>query len=44
MTIGEQGDINAFTRMYDLKTQMCAKYALNADDFELSMGMSGDFE
>jgi uncharacterized pyridoxal phosphate-containing UPF0001 family protein len=44
MTIGEQGDLNAFTAMNQLKTELCHKYALDPVEFELSMGMSGDFE
>lgn len=44
MTIGKEGDITAFEQMYGLKTKMCEKYKLNEDGFELSMGMSGDYE
>ena len=44
MTIGKQGDISAFETMGKLKMEMCGKYELKAEDFELSMGMSGDFE
>ena len=44
MTIGKQGDISAFETMSKLKAEMCGKYELKPEDFELSMGMSGDFE
>ena len=44
MTIGKQGDIDAFVRMRKLKEQMCLKYGIKEEDFQLSMGMSGDFE
>ena len=44
MTIGEQGDISAFTAMSKLREEMCQKYQLDPYQFELSMGMSGDFE
>ena len=44
MTIGKQGDTSAFETMSKLKAEMCGKYELKAEDFELSMGMSGDFE
>lgn len=43
MTIGEQGDINAFLTMNKLKHELCQKHGLSAEEFELSMGMSGDF-
>lgn len=44
MTIGEQGDVSAFVKMNELKKEMCSKYQLDATEFELSMGMSGDFQ
>lgn len=44
MTIGKQGDLSAFGVMNKLKADLCEKYKLPLDDFELSMGMSGDFE
>lgn len=43
MTIGKQGDLSAFGIMNKLKAEMCEKYKLPAEGFELSMGMSGDF-
>ncbi|KAL4461043.1 hypothetical protein ABPG74_016515 [Tetrahymena malaccensis] len=44
MTIGYEGDENAFIQLYDLKIQICEKFKLNKDEIELSMGMSQDFE
>ena len=44
MTIGKQGDMGVFETMYGLKQKMCDKYKLNMEQFELSMGMSGDFQ
>lgn len=44
MTIGKEGDMSAFGQMDDLKRKMCEKYKLKEDEFELSMGMSSDFE
>ena len=29
--------------MYKLKKNLCEKYKISEQDFELSMGMSGDF-
>lgn len=29
--------------MYKLKKNLCQKYNIHEQDFELSMGMSGDF-
>lgn len=43
MTIGAQGDLSAFTQLCDLKQSLCEKHQLPPGDFELSMGMSGDF-
>ncbi|EAS01475.2 pyridoxal phosphate enzyme, YggS family protein (macronuclear) [Tetrahymena thermophila SB210] len=44
MTIGYEGDENAFIQLYDLKIEICEKFKLNKDEIELSMGMSQDFE
>lgn len=44
MTIGASGDLSAFTLMQQLKSDLCKKHHLNPEEFELSMGMSGDFE
>ena len=35
--------MSVFETMYGLKLKMCEKYKLNQEEFELSMGMSGDF-
>ena len=43
MTIGQQGDTSAFVLMRRLKKEMCVKHGLAENEFELSMGMSGDF-
>lgn len=43
MTIGKEGDMEVFEMMYGLKRRMCEKYKLKEEEFELSMGMSGDF-
>jgi uncharacterized pyridoxal phosphate-containing UPF0001 family protein len=44
MTIGAQGDLTAFTQMQQLKQEICERHQLSPEGFELSMGMSGDFE
>ena len=44
MTIGKQGDMSAFAQMVKLKVELVEKFEeIDANDFELSMGMSGDF-
>jgi uncharacterized pyridoxal phosphate-containing UPF0001 family protein len=44
MTIGKEGDMTVFEQMEGLKKKMSEKYKLKEEEFELSMGMSSDFE
>ena len=44
MTIGKQGDMSAFIHMADLKKRILSKFKIQEEEFELSMGMSADFE
>ena len=43
MTIGKQGDMDAFIKIVELKANIAQKFGINPDQIELSMGMSGDF-
>lgn len=43
MTIGKEGDLNAFKELRELRTKVCKELALNEKDVELSMGMSADY-
>ncbi|CAI2378909.1 unnamed protein product [Moneuplotes crassus] len=44
MSIGKIGDKKGFELMYKLKTDLCEKYDIDPDKFELSIGTSADFE
>ena len=44
MTIGKQGDMSAFIQLADLKKRILSQFKIQEEDFELSMGMSADFE
>lgn len=44
MTIGAPGDSSAFDVLVQCREQVAAKLGQSIEDFELSMGMSGDFE
>ena len=44
MTIGKEGDIEAFKALANLRDQVEAKLGLAKGSLELSMGMSADFE
>jgi len=47
MTIGRPGsppDQPDFKFLAELKKQICEKYSIDTEEFELSMGMSNDFE
>lgn len=44
MTIGKQGDMSAFIQLADLKKRIHSQFKIQEEDFELSMGMSADFE
>ena len=43
MTIGKQGDYQAFDQLKAMKEKMCLEHSIPEEEFELSMGMSGDF-
>ena len=43
MTIGKEGDIQAFQQLRQLRTAICANTELKEPDVELSMGMSSDY-
>mmetsp|Transcript_22584 Transcript_22584/g.22419 ORF Transcript_22584/g.22419 Transcript_22584/m.22419 type:complete len:95 (-) Transcript_22584:14-298(-) len=44
MSIGKVGDKEGFELMYNLKKEICEKYDLESDKFELSIGTSADYE
>lgn len=44
MTIGAPGDLSCFDKLVACREMVAAHLGTRADDFELSMGMSGDFE
>ena len=44
MSIGEVGDLAGFELMYNLKQEVWEKFGFNADEFELSIGTSADYE
>eukprot|EP00434_Breviolum_minutum_P004250 symbB.v1.2.003747.t1/scaffold191.1/size276526/12 len=44
MTIGAPGDLSAFDRLRDLRAKMANHFQVPEETFQLSMGMSGDFE
>eukprot|EP00761_Pharyngomonas_kirbyi_P009547 gb/GECH01009563.1/.p1 GENE.gb/GECH01009563.1/~~gb/GECH01009563.1/.p1 ORF type:complete len:235 (+),score=52.64 gb/GECH01009563.1/:1-705(+) len=44
MTIGRIGDSSDFMRLSQVRDQICRELKIEADQIELSMGMSGDFE
>jgi pyridoxal phosphate enzyme (YggS family) len=44
MTIGIAGDRDNFQTLVSCRDNLCSKLGLDANDLELSMGMSGDFE
>mmetsp|Transcript_7402 Transcript_7402/g.8366 ORF Transcript_7402/g.8366 Transcript_7402/m.8366 type:complete len:114 (-) Transcript_7402:14-355(-) len=44
MSIGKVGDLEGFELMYKLKINICEKYDLNKDEFQLSIGTSADYE
>ena len=44
MTIGKQGDLTVFAQMNKLRDQIVEKFKIKEEQFELSMGMSADFE
>ena len=43
MTIGEAGDMEAFTRTRKAKERAVEKFGLKSDEIELSMGMTADY-
>lgn len=44
MTIGKEGDLDAFKKLHEYKTLLTSKYGIKDNEFELSMGMSGDYQ
>jgi pyridoxal phosphate enzyme (YggS family) len=44
MSLGEIGNIEQFDKMYEIKMELCSKFAVNPDEFILSLGTSDDFE
>ncbi|EGR34066.1 hypothetical protein IMG5_024860 [Ichthyophthirius multifiliis] len=44
MTIGKQGDVQAFQKLYNLRIDISNKFLLKEDNLELSMGMSADYQ
>lgn len=44
MTIGAPGDLTCFDRLVECRTQLAQALELPEESFQLSMGMSGDFE
>lgn len=44
MSIGKLGDLEGFELMYKLKCDICEKYNIDKDKFELSIGTSADYE
>jgi len=44
MTIGAPGDLSCFDRLVEARADLAAALGASSEDFDLSMGMSGDYQ